>query len=83
MEKPPVLLSLTTVINRGLHQVLNIGMRSPSVLRLESGYHMDEILRTKERERGWELFDNMDETKISNKKISHVNEFLKIKKNLV
>jgi hypothetical protein len=29
------------------------------------------------------LFDNMDETKISNKKISHVNEFLKIKKNLV
>jgi hypothetical protein len=34
---------------------------------LESGYNKDEILRTKERERererGWELVDNMDETK--------------------
>ncbi len=65
MEKPPVLLSLTTVINRGLHQVLNIWIRSLSVLTLESGYNKDEILRTKEREKGvgWELVDNMDETR--------------------
>ncbi len=62
-----MLLSLTTVINRVLHPVLNIWIRSPAVLMLESGYNKDEILRTKERERererGWELVDNMDETK--------------------
>jgi hypothetical protein len=49
--KTPVLLSLTTVINRVLHPVLNIWIRSPAVLMLESGYNKDEILRTKERER--------------------------------
>jgi hypothetical protein len=47
-------------------------------------YNKDEILGTKERERerGWELVDNMDETRFQiNVKFQHINYyFLKINK---